>query len=80
MLSYTKAFPGTFQDGLFGLVLAAAPESLAIRCPDLDPEAIRIVERAIKRVPDERYQGLEEMGADIDAVRARLQTGPHFPV
>ena len=80
LLSYAKAFPGTFQDGLFGRLLAAAPESLAIRCPDLDPEVIRIVERAIKREPDHRYQGLGEMCADIDAVRARLQTGPHLPV
>ena len=80
LLSYAKAFPGTFQDGLFGRLLAAAPESLAMRCPDLDPEVIRIVERAIKREPDHRYQGLGEMCADIDAVRARLQTGPHLPV
>ena len=79
VLSTTKAFPGTFQDGLFGRISAAAPESLAIRCPDLDPEAIRIVERALKREPDDRYQDLGDMGADIEALRARLQTGPHFP-
>ena len=79
LLSYTKAFPGTFQDGLFGRILAAAPESLAIRCPDLDPAAIRIVERAIKRQPDQRYQDLGAMGAEIDAVLTRLQTGPHVP-
>ena len=77
LLAYTKAFPGTFQDGLFGRILAAAPESLAIKCPDLDPDIIRIVERAIKREPDQRYADLGEMAADLDAVLAGSTTRAH---
>ena len=78
LLAYTKAFPGTFQDGLFGRILAAAPESLAIRCPDLDPDIIRIVERALKREPDQRYADLGEMAAKLDAVLAGSPTWTHI--
>ncbi len=72
LMSYKQAFPGTLQDGILGRVMHGAPEPLVQLCPDLDPEIIAIIDKALEKEPANRYQDLREMQRDLTRVRRRL--------
>ncbi len=72
LLSGRQAFPGGLQDGILLRVLHETPEPLAAISPDLDPDIIAIVERALQKEPAKRYQDLEEMRVAVSAVREKL--------
>ena len=72
LLSYQRAFPGTIQDGALFRILNATLPPLGSLVPGIDPEIAEIVERAMAREPDERYQDLAELHEDLGTVRNRL--------
>ena len=72
LFSYKQAFPGSLQDGILHRVLHEAPEPLAQLCPGLDPEIITIVDKALEKSPDNRYQDLKVMRGDLARARRRL--------
>lgn len=72
LLCYAQAFPGEVAASIFHGILYGAPIPLATQAPELDPELIRIVERAMEKEPRDRYQDLAVMGADLQRVRQRL--------
>ncbi len=74
LLCYSRAFPGTMQEGLWNRVVIEAPPSLAERCGNLDPEVERIVMRALEKAPANRYPDLASMRRDIARSRTRLET------
>ena len=73
LISYQRAFPGTVRDGTMYRILNSDPAPLAALVPDLDPEVARIVERAMRKEADHRYQSLDDMREDIATVRRRLE-------
>ena len=75
LLSYEKAFPGTMQDGTMYRILNTNPAPLQAVAPGLDPEIPPIVERAMQKEPDRRYQNLEQLREDFATLRNRL-VGP----
>ena len=79
LISYHKAFPGTVRDGTMYRILNNDPAPLATLVPDLDPEVARIVERAMRKEADQRYQSLDDMREDLAAVRRRLEGSDAVP-
>ena len=79
LISYQKAFPGTVRNGTMYRILNGDPAPLATLVPDLDPEVVRIVERAMRKEADQRYQSLDDMREDIASVRRRLEASDAVP-
>src|SRR5262245_2478613 len=79
LISYQKAFPGTVRDGTMYRILSSDPVPLATLVTDLDPEVARIVERAMRKEADQRYQSLDDMREDFAAVRRRLEESDAVP-
>src|SRR4030095_4340148 len=79
LISYQKAFPGTVRDGTMYRILNSDPVPLATLVTDLDPEVARIVERAMRKEADQRYQSLDDMREDLAAVRRRLEESDAVP-
>jgi formylglycine-generating enzyme required for sulfatase activity len=72
LLSYTRAFPGTTLPRIMHAVLHDEPKPLHEVAPDTDPALVAIVERALKKNPEERYADAAHMAMDIRSVRLRL--------
>jgi tRNA A-37 threonylcarbamoyl transferase component Bud32/tetratricopeptide (TPR) repeat protein len=64
-------YPGTSSDEVLAAVSAGAPPPLATRLPEAPPELIAIVDKAMARVPADRYPDARELAADL----RRFQTG-----
>lgn len=56
---------------------AGEVEPLATRAPDLPAELIAIVDRALRRAPDQRYPDAGALAADIVAFRTGALVGAH---
>jgi len=76
LLTYRQAFPGGLHNGILNKILSEEPLSLAIACPGLDPEVIRVVERALHKEPEARFQDLASMRKDIARIQQRLESLP----
>ena len=72
LLSGQKAFAGDTVAHVMTRILRELPVPLAELCPGLDSGLVGVVERALRKNPDRRYQTLAEMAADIRAARKRL--------
>jgi len=70
LLSFRQAFPGTLQDGVLQRVLREPHTPLGDLVPGLDPAIVAIVDKALKKNRDTRYQNCEAMENEI--VRFRL--------
>ena len=75
VLCREQAFPGGIDGGVLHRILNESPTPLAERVPDIDPALVAIVERAMRRDIDARYQHAAEMQRDLARVRQRLQGG-----
>jgi len=73
LMSHERAFPGTVQDGTMYRILNTPPKPLDTLVPDLDPDISRIIERAMSKEPEQRYQNLDDMRDEFAAVRRRLE-------
>ncbi len=72
LMSHEKAFAGTVQDGVMYRILNADPAPLETIVPGIDPEIPTIIQRAMAKHPDQRYQTLDRLREDLVAVRGRL--------
>jgi tetratricopeptide (TPR) repeat protein len=72
-LTCRQAFPGTLKDGIFHRILNTPPPPIEESCPGLPAELPTIVERALHKDPDQRYQDLAAMRNDLARVRERVQ-------
>ena len=73
-LSYRPAFPGDQAPLVAYRVLHEAPQPLGDIDDRLDRDLIAIVTRALEKLPGRRYQDLTTMRADLEQIRARLDT------
>ena len=72
LLSYTEAFAGSDTRMIERRVLAGKPVPLASLVPGLDPEIDEIIQRALKKDPNKRYQDAATFEKALDRVRARI--------
>ncbi|HEY4117463.1 MAG TPA: serine/threonine-protein kinase [Byssovorax sp.] len=65
----------TFNELLFKIVLEVAPPP-QIYVPDIDPDFVSIIQRAMSREPQQRYQSCNEFRDALLSYQARNQRGP----
>ena len=72
LLSYTEAFAGADTRQVERRVMAGKPVPLASLVPGIDPEIDEIIQRALKKDPNKRYQDAATFEKALERVRARL--------
>jgi hypothetical protein len=73
LLGYTEAFPGDSIPTISYKVLTAHPHSLAEIVPDIDPELVDIVDRALAKDIDQRFPDAASLRSTLAGVRRRLE-------
>ena len=68
LLSYRMAFPGE-SGRVYDLIRYNEPESLESIVSDCDPRLAALVRRALAKKPQDRYQQLEQMRAELETIR-----------
>src|SRR4029077_18303563 len=68
LISYRMAFPGE-SGRVYDLIRYRDPEPLSAVVANCDPRRAALVQRAIAKRPQDRYQQLDEMRADLNAIR-----------
>jgi serine/threonine-protein kinase len=74
LLSYREAFPGETLPAITHSVLSREPVPLPKLVSDLHPDLVTIVERALRKNKDERFENTESMRGAIARVRQMLET------
>ena len=72
ILSLESAFSGNSDFAVMNAILTGELTPLTVHVPDLDPRVVRIVEKALERDPDRRYQDLSQMRRDVERIRLEL--------
>ena len=72
LFSYSEAFAGGSTVQIEQQVLRGKPAPLATVAPGLDPEIDEIIQRALKRDPNKRYQDAATFEKALDRIRLRI--------
>ena len=70
ILTYRQAFPGEQMFEAIRRVQFEEPTPLDVLIPDVDRDLVHIVERAIAKSADDRYQDLAALQAELSSIRA----------
>ncbi|HYK20802.1 MAG TPA: serine/threonine-protein kinase [Pyrinomonadaceae bacterium] len=73
MLSGRLPFPGTTASDVMAAILQREPPSLSQYRSDVPGELERIVEKALTKEREERYQLAKDLGVDLKRLRQRLE-------
>ncbi|HET9266441.1 MAG TPA: protein kinase [Vicinamibacterales bacterium] len=73
LLSGKQAFMGSMKDGLLRRIPNVEIEPLASVRPGLDADVIAIVDKALQKNPEDRYQELAKMRNDLTRARQRIE-------
>jgi tetratricopeptide (TPR) repeat protein len=76
LLSYAEAFSGDSLPAISHRVLHDEPVSLATLNPEIPTELVAVVEKALKKNPDERFADAATMGAALTQARRQLPGDP----
>jgi serine/threonine protein kinase len=80
MLSGRGPFAGTLVAEVVYRVVHEQPEALEKLCPDLSATIVKSVERAMKKVPAERYTTIGEFVAELTGSPLKSLSHPELPV
>jgi len=75
MATGKPAFLGTTVQETLNKVLNSEPESLAVLRKDLPSDFTAIVQKALRKEPDERYQSMADLAADLRHFQRRTDSG-----
>ena len=75
LLSYTPAFRGTTPSDLLRRIAVEEPIPLTTLVPEIDDELPSIVERALRKNPNDRFPDAESMRSAVVTVRRRIEHG-----
>jgi hypothetical protein len=75
LLAYTEAFPGETLPTITHRILTQDPVPLPRLVPDLDPTVVPIIERALKKNPDDRWDDAESLRLAVSRIRRRFEDG-----
>ena len=70
----TRAFSGETTSEIAGAIAAGSPVPVRTRNPDVPDAVAAVIERALRRAPDDRYQSTSAMTADLRRARRRLES------
>jgi serine/threonine protein kinase len=74
LLSHQPAFPGQLPDDVLPRILHGTPTPLLEYCPDLDPRLVEIVDKALEKDPDRRFQSI----LSLQKALAKVRLSPDF--
>jgi tetratricopeptide (TPR) repeat protein len=72
LLTYKKAYSGTAPHAVLDKILHSEPQPLLEVRPELDPRLATVIERAIQKSPDERYDTLGDLALELSRIREHL--------
>jgi non-specific serine/threonine protein kinase len=73
MLTGTRPFLGDHEQAIVYSILNEDAKPLAQYRPELPPELQRIIEKALAKSPDKRFQSADDLAADLDRVEKSLE-------
>ena len=75
LLTGQTPFRGHYRDAIVYSIVNEAPQAINELRSDVPPMLQQIVSRALAKSPDERYQHIDEMLADLQSLRGNLESG-----
>jgi serine/threonine-protein kinase len=69
LLSHQQAFPGSSPDEVLNRILESVPKPLIEFCPDIDPRLVKIVDRALEKDPNVRFQDVSVLQRELTDIR-----------
>src|SRR5262249_43258970 len=69
LLSHQPAFTGTYATEALHKILHGSPTPITEYCPGLDPRLVDLIDRAIEKDPDKRFQTIAAVGKAISSIR-----------
>jgi hypothetical protein len=83
LLSHQPAFPGQLAQEVLHVILNGTPTPIIEYCPDIDPRLVRVIERALEKDPDRRFQTIASVQKELASIRlqphAAVTTPPPAP-
>jgi tetratricopeptide (TPR) repeat protein len=76
LLTYTEAFPGETVPAITHRIVNDRPAPIAHLVPDIHPTLVAIVERALEKNPDDRFQDAESLRSSIAQLRRQVESEP----
>ena len=73
LLSHQQAFPGQVPGEVLQRILNGVPNPLTEYCPDIDPRLVELVERALEKNPDRRFQSIASVQKELAGIRLSPQ-------
>jgi hypothetical protein len=71
LLTYQRAYTGESAHVVLHHIIHKTPRPMREMVPDIDPELVRIVDKATEKAPERRYQDLGALASDLEKVRER---------
>ncbi len=72
LLSFRRPFEGASQAEILDAITSREPEPLAAASPGTPPPLARLVERAMRKNPADRYPAMDPIGRELMAIRGEL--------
>jgi serine/threonine protein kinase len=69
LLSHQQAFPGRVPGEVLQRILKGVPTPITEYCPEIDPRLVRLVDRALEKDPDRRFQEVATLQKELANVR-----------
>ena len=69
LLSHQPAFPGQLPDDVLPRILHGAPTPLIEYCPDIDPRLVSVIDEALEKDPDRRFQSITSLQRALSTIR-----------
>ena len=79
MVGGTPPFHGETPSDCIASILTTEPPPLSGVLPDVPPQLESILQKALRKNSDERYQTINEMLADLRALKGELETDSSLP-
>jgi eukaryotic-like serine/threonine-protein kinase len=75
LLSHQQAFPGQLPDDVLPRILSGVPTPLTEYCPDIDQRLVRLVDQALEKDPDQRFQSIAAVQKALSSIRLNPDGG-----
>jgi len=79
MVGGSPPFPGETPSDCIAAILTTEPPPLSNVLPDVPPQLESILQKALRKNSDERYQTIKEMLADLRILKGRLEVESSLP-
>ena len=79
LLTHQLAFPGQLPDEVLHQILNGVPKPITDFCPDIDLRLVRLVDRALEKDPDDRFQDIASVQKELASIRLSPQAAVLTP-